>query len=87
MKARTVGIISCVTVVMSAFYVSSYYILSRNGFRYAEQVNIPTFFYFTPENDNDVRLNNALVRVYWPLNQIDNWLGTGRRPATSGFSK
>ena len=63
-------------------YVSSYYILSRNGFRSADAVNAEGFWFFPPENTGSWRVKNySLVVLYYPLIWLDQALGTGRAPA------
>jgi hypothetical protein len=60
-------------------YVSSYAVLSRRGFAQSDLWEIGGFYFLPPEDTDEWRFwNFALVRVYYPLIVIDNWIGTGR---------
>jgi hypothetical protein len=68
-----------VLLVLLAIYVSSYTILSRRGFALSDRWDMEGFYFLLPENTDEWRFwNDALVRFYYPLILIDNWLGTGR---------
>ena len=76
------GIIFALVLV----YVSSYVILSRRGFREADEFNMMGFYFFPPEPTDAWRIKNySLVYLYYPLIFIDNILGTGRAVASEPF--
>ncbi len=64
-------------------YVGSYLALSRRGYAESDRHQSEGFFYFTLEN-NDTWAFRHIVCVYmfWPLNQLDCALGTGRAPSS-----
>jgi hypothetical protein len=63
-------------------YVGSYYILSRRGFREADQYGFKGFYFVTPVYGGaSERANQQRFQFYWPLIQLDILLGTGRHPA------
>lgn len=65
--------------VLLAVYVSSYAILSRRGFAESDLWEIEGFYFLSSENTYEWRFwNYGLVRIYYPLSLIDNWIGTGR---------
>ena len=60
-------------------YVGSYYVLSRRAFVQADAWNAEGFYFLPPRNTDEWRFwNYTLVRFYYPLILIDNWIGTGR---------
>jgi len=68
-----------VLAVLLAVYLSSYAVLSRRGFDQSHLWDMEGFYFLPPENTDEWRFwNYALVRFYYPLILIDNWLGTGR---------
>lgn len=71
-------------LVLLLAYVSSYLILSRRGFRDADEYNMVGFYFFLPEPTDAWRIKNyGLVLLYYPLIFIDNnILGTGRAVAS-----
>jgi hypothetical protein len=69
--------------LLLVLYVGSYVALSRRGYAEADRFGMTGFYYFTPEDtDSWRRRNYACVYLFWPLNAIDRWLGTGRWPAS-----
>jgi hypothetical protein len=65
--------------VLLTIYVSSYVILSRRGFAQSDSWEMEGFYFLPPENTDEWRSwNYALVRFYYPLILVDNWVGTGR---------
>jgi len=65
--------------VLLTVYISSYVVLSRRGFAQSDAWETEGFYFLTPENTDEWRFRNyPLVRVYYPLILIDNWIGTGR---------
>jgi hypothetical protein len=63
-------------------YVGSYYVLSRRGFRETEELGFKGFYFVMPEpGDGSSQANARHIRFYWPLIQLDLFLGTGRHPA------
>jgi hypothetical protein len=63
-------------------YLTSYLVISRHAYAQAEQSGIKGFYYFTPENADSWRWKNyGFIVFYYPINVVDQWLGTGRAPA------
>jgi hypothetical protein len=72
-----------VGVLLLGVYVGSYLVLSRQGYAQAEEYNLAGFYYFAPEDSASWRWRNySCVFLFWPLNLVDRWLGTGRYPAS-----
>ena len=66
-------------VALLTAYISSYLVLSRRGFAQADAWEMEGFYFLPPENSDRWRFwNYTLVRIYYPLILIDNWIGTGR---------
>ncbi len=66
-----------------AAYLGSYLWLSRAGYAEADRYCLHGFYYFLPEESRSWRVwNYGCVALYWPLNVLDCWLGTGREPAS-----
>ena len=66
-------------VALLIAYVSSYAVLSRRGFAQSDVRNADGFYFIPPEDSDQWRFwNYTLVRFYYPLILIDNWIGTGR---------
>ena len=64
-------------------YGGSYYVLSRRAFVQADVWDCEGFYFLPPRNTDEWRFwNYTLVRVYYPLILIDNWIGTGRGVAS-----
>lgn len=75
-------IVATVLVGLLIGYVVSYLVLSRRGFAEAEAFGGDGVYFFPPEDTNTWRIwNYGLVRFYYPLILIDNWLGTGKEVA------
>jgi len=82
-------------VIIFAFlvlsYFTSYFIISRRGYFEADRYSFKGFYYFTPEDSDSWRWKNyGCVVVFYPLNLVDQWIGTGRTPAKEplfGLSK
>jgi len=72
-------------------YVGSYAALSRRGYAEADQYHMKGFYYFSPEESDAWRWKNyGCVKLFWPINVVDRWLGFGRHPASEplwGLSK
>jgi hypothetical protein len=81
LKKRTLVITAVVLVF--ATYLTSYWVLSRRGYREASRYELKGFYYFSPENSEAWRYrNNGCVVIFAPLNWIDRVLGFGRYPAS-----
>lgn len=64
-------------------YVGLYFALSRRGYAESDRYQSDGFFYFTLENDDTWAFRHIVcVYVFWPLNQLDCALGTGRSPSS-----
>jgi hypothetical protein len=72
-------------------YVGTYGVLSRRGYVKADQYNMKGFYYFFPEDSDAWRVTNyGCLYLFWPINAVDRWLGSGRYPASEplwGLSK
>lgn len=60
------------------FYICTYFIASRIGFRESDSCNIKGFYFCS----NNFLLNDFCVVIYHPLIKIDCWIGTGKSPAS-----
>lgn len=68
---------------MLGLYVVSYLVLSRRGYAEADLCSFKGFYYLTPSNTAVWRhVNYGLAILYWPLNRLDRFAGTGRAPAS-----
>jgi hypothetical protein len=76
-RLRTLLILLAVLPPLIA-YVGPYYVLSRRGYAYADSVNSPGFWFVPPQTKRDVKRNNDLIRLYYPLVRIEQLCG-GRR--------
>jgi len=66
-------------IVFLLVYVSSYVFLSRRGFDESDVWEMEGFYFLAPKNTDEWRFwNFTLVRIYYPLIVIDNWIGTGQ---------
>lgn len=63
-------------------YVISYFVLSRAGFRRADEVNGEGFYFVAPVSPMTARFNHSCRVFYWPLLKIERLLGTGRGVAS-----
>ncbi len=69
--------------VLLLLYVVVYIGLSRYGYAESRKHNLEGFYYFTPKDLATWRLANyGCVCLFWPLNIIDQRLGTGMAPAS-----
>ena len=71
-------------LTMMVVYCGSYLLLSRQGFRAADQMNAEGFWFVQPRTKQGpwrFWLNEAGRIVYWPLVTLDRSLGTGHPPA------
>jgi hypothetical protein len=60
-------------------HVGTYLGLSRRGYDEARRYNLQGFYYFTPEPTDAWRSSHHWCWVaFWPLNEIDKLIGTGR---------
>ena len=59
-------------------YVGSYYLLSRRGYAFADSVGSPGFWFVPPETKRDVKRNNDLIRLYYPLVRLEELCGSRR---------
>lgn len=70
-------------VLLLLLYIGSYVVLSRRGYADAEQYNMKGFYYFFPADSDAWRsINYGCVCLFWPINVVDRWIGTGRYPAS-----
>jgi hypothetical protein len=58
--------------------VGSYCALSRRGYAYADSVGSPGFWFVLPETKRDVKRNNDLIRLYYPLVKLEQVYGRRR---------
>lgn len=58
--------------------VGSYYVLSRQGYAYSDSVGSPGFWFVAPETKRDVKRNNELIRLYYPLVRLEQLCGSKR---------
>jgi hypothetical protein len=61
-------------------YTLSYAVLSRQGFREADEMHCVGFYSVFPNTDEEKAQNDFCNFIFYPLVQIDLALGTGRRP-------
>lgn len=70
-------------LVAFGLYLSAYLVLSRRGFAEADRTQSPGFYYVTPRDTDGWRLlNRTCGLLFRPLEILDQWLGTGREPAS-----
>ena len=70
-----------VIAVLLATYIGSYLWLSRRGYAEADQFGMKGFYYVFPEeSDTWFDKNYGCVYLYYPLNVVDQAMGTGRGP-------
>ena len=80
-RLRTIRVffIPTLLAILLASYVGSYLVLSRRGYAEADEYHMIGFYYFLPENSDEWRSKErAFELFYWPLNEIDQAIGTGR---------
>jgi hypothetical protein len=84
MRRKCIRLGSLCLGILLTLYVGSYYVLSRRGFREADELKWHGFYFVNPPRDSPTwrRWNYSLVTFYSPLIWIDNALGTGRTPAS-----
>jgi len=58
-------------------YVGSY-MLSRRGYAFADSVHSPGFWFVPPNTKRDVKRNNELIRLYYPLVRLEQLFGSKR---------
>ena len=91
MRKKWKGLILVFGVLLLLSYIGSYAALSRRGYAEADRYNVKGFYYFSPEDSDAWRLQNyGCVYLFWPINAVDRWLGSGRHPASEplwGLSK
>ncbi len=76
-------IVLLLAIIFLALYVGTYAVLSRRGYAEADQWKFKGFYYFTPAPTDHWRSTNyGCAFAYWPINQVDQWLGLGRAPAS-----
>lgn len=63
-------------------YVGFYAVLSRRAFQVADATNAEGFYFVEPNSDAACRLHELCSIVCCPLIFLDQWLGTGRPPAS-----
>ena len=60
-------------------YVGSYYVLSRRGYSEGDKYHVKGFYFVVPGTAPDwKKRNRQLVTFYYPLIQLEIFLGTGR---------
>ena len=66
-------------------YVGSYAALSRRAYRVTDSYELGGYYFVFPHPEHPARIaaHWALVVVYYPLIQIEEFLGTGRSPSIS----
>ena len=88
---RCKRIISSLVIFLFGLYLGCYLGLSRRGYDDARRYNIQGFYYFLPEDSDAWRFRNSTcVRLFYPLNRLDQWVGLGRPPGKEplfGLSK
>jgi hypothetical protein len=68
--------------LLALSYLISYFIISRRGYSEADRLGLAGFYYLTPEDSDSWRWKNyGCVVIFYPVNLVDQWLGTGRAPA------
>ena len=83
LRRKTNDWLICLAAIWCLAYVSAYVALSRRGFAVLEQFGSPGFYYFPAENTDSWRFCNGFCQyLFWPLNQIDCAIGTGRGTAS-----
>lgn len=67
-----------------AVYLASYVVLSRRGYAEADRYHSEGFFYSPLERSGAWQFKHyGCVILFWPLNQLDQLIGTGRPPQLS----
>ncbi len=75
-----------IIVALFLAYLASYIWLSRRGYAAADQFGIKGFYYFLPEDSAAWRFKNyGCMCLFYPLNILDQVLGTGRSPGAEPF--
>jgi hypothetical protein len=74
-----------ILVVIICSYIISYYLLSRNAFKFSERYNIAGFYFLPPHPTKSWLISNyGLIFFYYSLIYIDyNVLGFGRPIAST----
>jgi hypothetical protein len=68
-------------VLLLLLYFGMYAMLSKRGYAEADRYNMKGFYYFFPENSDEWRWKNyGCVYLFWPINTLEQWLGSGRSP-------
>jgi hypothetical protein len=81
-KLRPLAWLSAIFLVLMTAYVVAYLGLSRRGYAEADRYDLLGFYYLPAEDTDAWRFrNHACVVFFYPLNEIDQWLGFGRYPA------
>jgi len=80
---RLPGAFKISALVILLFYVGSYAVLSRRAFQRADETNAEGFYFVEPTSDVACRVHELCSIVYFPLIVVEQWLGTGRPPASS----
>ena len=78
MKQRTKQRLKVAMMIAFFFYISSYIVMSRLGFRRSDSINGVGFYFIDPCNERAAMLNKFFRVIYYPLVFLDNLLGTGR---------
>lgn len=78
MKKKRFFSLILVSVVIACYFIF-YYVLSRDGFKFSRQYNIPGFYFLNPPHPTNTWfiLNYGLVVLYYPLIYLDNKIGWG----------
>lgn len=82
MRQQTRQRLKVAMIIVLCFYVSSYIVMSRLGFRRSDSINGVGFYFIDPCNERAAMLNKFFRVIYYPLVFLDNLLGTGRPLAT-----
>ena len=71
-------------LIFLTLYVASYLVISRLAYAKSASWNLDGFFYVTPsQEDNEphwLLKHQLAVSFFWPINQLDQWIGTGMAP-------
>jgi hypothetical protein len=84
-KSRPLAWLTAIVLVLLTAYILAYLGLSRRGYAEADRLNLVAFTYVSPDDTDAWRSCHDVCTIFFfPLNQIDQWLGSGQCPYDDG---
>ena len=84
-KKRSIAIALACFITL---YITSYYFLSRDGYRRQVEMNDLVFYYVSPyENDKGIYLHRFFSIIYMPLYETERFFGSERKCGKSDILK